>query len=105
MAPADKVSLCIFGLKGSRLPRLAGVDGPGASPDESSFVPFGQRRVDRMQLEKDMTFIHEVDKPKNVIRKTRNVSNERFENDAEHSWHVCMMAMALQTYSNVKVDL
>ena len=58
-----------------------------------------------MQIEKDMTFIQEVDRLKNVIRKSRNISNERFENDAEHSWHVCMMAMTLQKYSNVRIDI
>lgn len=58
-----------------------------------------------MQIEQDMTFIQEVDKLKNVMRKSRNISNGRFENDAEHSWHVCMMAMTLQKYSNVKTDI
>lgn len=58
-----------------------------------------------MQIEQDMTFIKEVDKLKNVMRKSRNISNERFENDAEHSWHVCMMAMTLQKHSNVRIDI
>jgi putative hydrolase of HD superfamily len=58
-----------------------------------------------MQIERDVAFILEVDKLKNIVRKTRNIANRRFENDAEHSWHICMMAMALQQYSNVRVDI
>jgi putative hydrolase of HD superfamily len=53
----------------------------------------------------DLAFVLEVDKLKNVVRKSRNVSNERFENDAEHSWHICIMAISLQKYSNVRVDI
>jgi 5'-deoxynucleotidase YfbR-like HD superfamily hydrolase len=33
------------------------------------------------------------------------VSNDRYENDAEHSWHICIMAIALQKYSNRKVSM
>ena len=29
----------------------------------------------------------------------------KYENDAEHSWHICMMAIILQEYSNEKIDL
>jgi putative hydrolase of HD superfamily len=53
----------------------------------------------------DIAFVQEVDKLKNVIRKSRNMSNERFENDAEHSWHICIMAITLQKYSNVEIDI
>ena len=57
------------------------------------------------QIDQDIEFILEVDKLKNVARKTRNVSNDRYENDAEHSWHICIMAIALQKYSNRKVSM
>lgn len=53
----------------------------------------------------DVAFLLEVDKLKNVVRKSRNVSNERFENDAEHSWHICIMAITLQKYSNERIDI
>ena len=33
------------------------------------------------------------------------MSNERFENDAEHSWHICIMAITLQKYSNMQIDI
>ncbi len=57
------------------------------------------------QLDKEIDFILEIDKMKNIFRKTRNVSNERYENDAEHCWHVCVMAMVLQGYSEKPVDI
>ena len=56
-------------------------------------------------IEKDISFILEVDKLKNIVRKSRNISNDRYENDAEHSWHACMMAIALQDYANSLVDM
>jgi putative hydrolases of HD superfamily len=57
------------------------------------------------QIEDDIAFIQEVDKLKNIVRKSRNMSNERFENDAEHSWHICIMAITLQKYSNMQIDI
>lgn len=54
---------------------------------------------------KQIAFIVEVDKIKHIIRKTRLFDDSRYENDAEHSWHLCMMAMILQEYSNEKIDL
>ncbi len=54
---------------------------------------------------KQIAFIIEVDKIKHIFRKTRLFDDSRHENDAEHSWHLCMMAMILQEYSNEKIDL
>jgi len=56
-------------------------------------------------IEKDIAFVLEVDKLKNIVRKSRNISNNRYENDAEHSWHACIMAMAFQKYANGQVDI
>ncbi len=47
-----------------------------------------------------IVFIKESDKLKNIVRKTRNFSNQRYENDAEHSWHICLMAITLQPWAN-----
>ncbi len=38
-------------------------------------------------------------------RKTRPVGLERYENSAEHSWHVCLAALALKEFSNVEIDI
>ena len=40
------------------------------------------------RLKKQMEFIIEVDKLKDIIRQTNLTNGERKENDAEHSWHL-----------------
>ena len=57
------------------------------------------------RLEKQLNFIIEVDKVKGILRKTKLFHEDRFENDAEHSWSVCMMALLLKEYSNFSVDI
>jgi len=57
------------------------------------------------RLQKQLNFIIEVDKIKNVLRKTKLIHSDRFENDAEHSWSICMMAMVLEAYGNFSVDM
>ena len=58
-----------------------------------------------LSVAQDVAFVLETDKLKNIVRKTRNISNDRYENDAEHSWHICLMAMALRKYSNEPVEI
>lgn len=57
------------------------------------------------RLKKQMEFIVEVDKVKNIIRQTYLTDGNRKENDAEHSWHLALMAVLLKEYSNEEVDL
>lgn len=57
------------------------------------------------RLKKQMEFIVEVDKVKNIIRQTYLAEGNRKENDAEHSWHLALMAVLLKEYSNEEVDL
>lgn len=52
-----------------------------------------------------VNFIKEIDKLKYIQRKTRLFNSDRHENDAEHSWHLAMMAIVLAGHSNQKVDL
>lgn len=56
-------------------------------------------------LAKQMAFIHEIDKLKYIQRKTRLFNSMRHENDAEHSWHLAMMALVLAEHANEKVDV
>lgn len=56
-------------------------------------------------IEKILDFIVEVDKLKNVLRKTKPVGLDRYENSGEHSWHVCLSALMLKEYSNETVDI
>lgn len=52
------------------------------------------------RLHKQIDFIREIDKVKDIIRKSKRFESELYENDAEHSWHICMMALVLYEYSN-----
>ena len=57
------------------------------------------------RLENQLNFSLEIDKLKNVFRQTHLSNNGRNENDAEHSWHMAIMAYVLKEYSNEKVDI
>ncbi|MCE7992420.1 MAG: HD domain-containing protein [Roseivirga sp.] len=61
--------------------------------------------IDQDALQKQITFIKEIDKLKYIQRKTRLFNSDRHENDAEHSWHLAMMAMILAEHSNTSVNL
>ncbi len=52
-------------------------------------------RGSRMRLSKQMHFLNEVERLKVIYRRNRTVDQSRFENSAEHSWHVALMAMVL----------
>lgn len=56
-------------------------------------------------LLRQIEFIKEIDKLKYITRKTRLFNSDRHENDAEHSWHLAMMAIILAEYSNEKIDI
>ena len=57
------------------------------------------------RLHKQMKFILEVDKVKEIFRQTYLSDGSRKENDAEHSWHLALMAVLLKEYANEEVDL
>lgn len=57
------------------------------------------------KLEEQIKFLIEIDKLKTIYRKTNLIHDSRLENDAEHSWHLAMMALILHTKSNSEVDL
>ena len=50
-------------------------------------------------------FIKEIDKEKLIGRQTYLTDGMRKENDAEHSWHLALMAVLLKEYSNEEVSL
>lgn len=60
---------------------------------------------EKERLKKQLDFILEVDKVKNIFRQTYLADGNRKENDAEHSWHLALMAVLLKEYSNEEVDL
>lgn len=57
------------------------------------------------RLEKQLAFALEIDKVKNIFRQTHLSGNGRNENDAEHSWHMAIMAYLLREYSNEEIDI
>jgi putative hydrolase of HD superfamily len=52
------------------------------------------------RLNRQLKFIIEVDKIKHIFRKTKLFDATRFENDAEHAWHLGLMVLVLSEYSN-----
>lgn len=57
------------------------------------------------RLKKQLAFALEIDKEKNIFRQTHLSGNGRRENDAEHAWHMAIMAYLLKEYSNEPVDI
>jgi putative hydrolases of HD superfamily len=56
-------------------------------------------------LVKQVNFIKEIDKLKYIQRRTKLFGSDRHENDAEHSWHLAMMAIVLAEHSNKNIDI
>jgi putative hydrolase of HD superfamily len=52
------------------------------------------------RLEKQIRFIIEVDKLKEIFRQTLCTQSRRAENDAEHSWHLCLVVIVLAEHAN-----
>ncbi|SFO01565.1 putative hydrolases of HD superfamily [Pseudobutyrivibrio sp. UC1225] len=57
------------------------------------------------RLKKQLDFALEIDKEKNIFRQTHLSGHGRNENDAEHAWHMAIMAYLLREYANEEVDI
>jgi putative hydrolase of HD superfamily len=57
------------------------------------------------RLLKQLNFIIEIDKVKNILRQSKLFDGNRFENDVEHSWTISIMALLLKEYSNFQVNI
>ena len=57
------------------------------------------------RLEKQLSFLMEIDRQKEVIRQTYLSDGSRKETDAEHAWHLAMMCMVLSEYANEPIDV
>lgn len=57
------------------------------------------------RLRKQLEFALEIDKEKNIFRQTHLSGKGRNENDAEHAWHMAIMAYLLREYANEEVDI
>ena len=57
------------------------------------------------RLKKQLDFALEIDKEKNITRQTHLSGHGRNENDAEHAWHMAIMAYLLREYANENIDI
>ena len=57
------------------------------------------------RLKKQLNFSLEIDKEKTIVRQTHISGSSRKENDAEHAWHMAIMAYLLREYANEEVDI
>ncbi len=57
------------------------------------------------RLQQQLDFALEIDKEKNIFRQTHLSGHGRNENDAEHAWHMAIMAYLLREYANEAVDI
>lgn len=58
------------------------------------------------RLDAQIAFLNEADRLKSVLRASRLMDDSRFENSAEHSWHVMLYALILadQAGPDVSID-
>lgn len=56
-------------------------------------------------MQQAIDFILEIDKLKAVTRKVRPLGQDRYENSAEHSWQIALLALALAPYAEASVDM
>ncbi len=61
--------------------------------------------MDKEKFQKQLDFILEIDKEKNIVRQTHLTGYTRQENDAEHAWHMAIMIYLLKEYANEEFDV
>ena len=61
--------------------------------------------MDRERFKKQIDFVLEIDKEKNILRQTHLTDYRRQENDAEHAWHMAIMIYLLKEYANEEFDV
>lgn len=57
------------------------------------------------RIMKDIEFIVELDRMKTILRQTSLITEDRREDDAQHSWHIAVMAMVLSDYANEEINV
>ena len=58
-----------------------------------------------LRLDQQLKFTAEIDKMTGVLRRTMLVDGSRRENDAEHSWHIAVMALYFKEYCVAPVNV
>lgn len=72
----------------------------GFDMNEKDLITSGDERLDQQ-----LRFSAEIDKMTSVFRRTMLLDKSRRENDAEHSWHIAVMAMLFSEYAKESVDI
>jgi putative hydrolases of HD superfamily len=62
-------------------------------------------KIEASNIQQIVDFVLELDKLKGVTRKTRPLDLDRYENSAEHSWQIAMLAASLAHYAETPVDI
>lgn len=57
------------------------------------------------KLKRQLEFLTEIDKLKSIFRQSLLADGSRHEDDAEHSWHLCMYAVVLEEYAAPDTDM
>ena len=57
------------------------------------------------RLQRQLAFIVEIDKAKSILRNSLVIEEGRRENDAEHAWHLAVMARVLTEYADTAIDV
>jgi len=64
-----------------------------------------EKSMPKNHLNQQIDFILEMDKLKSIYRRSYVLGTDRNENDAEHSWHLSLMAVVLSEYANSEIDV
>lgn len=75
---------------------------PGSWPTRPEPAPPAEATDPR--LNRQIAFLVEIDQLKSVLRRSNLVDGSRRENDAEHSWHLAMLAVVLAEYADAEID-
>ena len=65
-----------------------------------SFLPCDNEKINKL-----LKWTAEIDKMTSIYRRTVLIDGSRRENDAEHSWHIAVMAILFEEYAAEKVDI
>ena len=57
------------------------------------------------RLDQQFAFLREIDREKEIVRQTYLADGSRKEGDAEHAWHLAIMALLLSEYANQEIDV
>ncbi len=71
----------------------------------AAMIDHGGVMVKDARLDRQIQFILEIDKLKDVLRRSYVIDSQRRENDSEHSWHIAVMALVLSEYADEDIEI